>query len=157
MAKDLNTITISGNLVDDVDLRYTPSDLAVADFRIASNRPFKDGDEWDEKATFITVTVWRELAERVDEAFGKGDRVVVVGLLDLEQWENDDGDRRSMHKIVANTVQPMGRWGDFLGDDEEPAPRRKKRRKGKGRKRGSQRPSRSRRSTGEMDDDDIPF
>lgn len=159
MSKDINTITISGNLVADPEMRYTASDLAVTDLRIASNRPIQVDDGWDSKATFVTVTAWRDLAERVEEAFGKGDRVIVNGYLELDEWENDEGEARSRLKIVASNVQPMGKWGDFL-DGEEEAPKPKRRSNGRsskkgGRSSGSRRPRRSR--SDDMDVDDIPF
>lgn len=156
MAKDVNLLTISGNLTADPELRFTRNDTPVANFRIASNRPFRNGDdEWDEETTFVGVTAWQNLAERVDEAFTKGDRVLITGRLDLNQYETDDGDERSYLFITAENVQPMGRWGDFLDSEEEEKPKKKRKSNGRSSKKGSRRPKRSRND--DMDVDDIPF
>ena len=77
-------ITVVGNLVDDPELRFTPSGAAVANFRIASTpRTFdKQTNEWkDGEALFLSCSVWRQAAENVAESLQKGMRVVVQGNL----------------------------------------------------------------------------
>ena len=77
-------ITVVGNLVDDPELRFTPSGAAVANFRIASTpRTFdKQTNEWkDGDALFLSCSVWRQAAENVAESLQKGMRVVVQGRL----------------------------------------------------------------------------
>ena len=77
-------ITVVGNLVDDPELRFTPSGAAVANFRIAStSRTFdKQTNEWkDGDALFLSCAVWRQAAENVAESLTKGMRVVVQGRL----------------------------------------------------------------------------
>jgi single-strand DNA-binding protein len=102
-----NTVTIVGNMTRDPELRFTASGIAVTDFGVAWNTKDKDGNE---SVSFFDVTCWRDLAEHVAESLGKGLRVVVYGRLDQDTWENDDGDKRSKVKIIADEVAPSLRW-----------------------------------------------
>ena len=106
MAYD-NTVTIVGNMTRDPDLRFTASGIAVTDFGVAWNTKDKDGNE---SVSFFDVTCWRDLAEHVAESLGKGMRVVVYGRLEQDTWENDDGDKRSKVKVIADEVAPSLRW-----------------------------------------------
>jgi len=102
-------ITIVGNLVDDPELRFTPSGAAVANFRIASTpRTFdKQANEWkDGEALFLTCSVWRQAAENVAESLQKGMRVVVQGRLKSRQYETREGERRTVFEIDADEVGP---------------------------------------------------
>ena len=99
-------ITFSGNVVDEVQLRFTPSGAAVANFRVASTpRTFdKNTSTWvDGEATFLTVNVWRQQAEQVAETLQKGMRVVVVGALKPRSYEKD-GQKRTVFEIEAEDV-----------------------------------------------------
>jgi single-strand DNA-binding protein len=102
-------ITIVGNLVDDPELRFTPSGAAVANFRIASTpRTFdKQTNEWkDGDALFLTCSVWRQAAENVAESLQKGMRVVVQGRLKSRQYETREGEKRTVFEIDADEVGP---------------------------------------------------
>ena len=69
-------VTITGNLTDDPELRFTPNGTAVANFRLAVTARVKDGDSWrDGDTSFFRINVWRQLAEHVAESLSKGDRV----------------------------------------------------------------------------------
>lgn len=77
-------ITVVGNLVDDPELRFTPSGAAVAKFRVASTpRTFdRQTNEWkDGESLFLTCSVWRQAAENVAESLQRGMRVIVQGRL----------------------------------------------------------------------------
>ena len=90
-------ITVVGNLVDDPELRFTPSGAAVANFRIASTpRTFdRQSNEWkDGEALFLSCSVWRQAAENVAESLQKGMRVVVQGNLRSRQYETREGEKR---------------------------------------------------------------
>ena len=106
MAYD-NTVTIVGNMTRDPELRYTAKGVPVTDFGVAWNTKDKDGNE---SVSFFDVTCWRDLAEHVAESLGKGMRVVVYGRLEQDTWENDDGDKRSKVKVIADEVAPSLRW-----------------------------------------------
>ena len=102
-------ITVVGNLVDDPELRFTPSGAAVANFRIAStSRTFdKQSNEWkDGDALFLSCAVWRQAAENVAESLQKGMRVVVQGRLKSRQYETREGEKRTVFEIDVEEVGP---------------------------------------------------
>ena len=102
-------ITVVGNLVDDPELRFTPSGAAVANFRIASTpRTFdKQSNEWkDGDALFLTCSVWRQAAENVAESLQRGMRVVVQGRLKSRQYETREGEKRTVFEIDVDEVGP---------------------------------------------------
>lgn len=103
------TITIIGNLVDDPDLRFTPSGAAVASFRIASTpRTFdRQTNEWkDGESLFLTCSVWRQAAENVAESLQRGTRVIVQGRLKQRSYETREGEKRTVYEIDVDEVGP---------------------------------------------------
>jgi single-strand DNA-binding protein len=121
----LNRVFLMGNLTKDVELRYTPSGMAVTDLRLAVNERVKDGDSWTEKAIFLDVTVWGRQAETCDQYLAKGSPVMVEGRLQMDEWtDKQDGGKRSRLKVVANRVQFMGSPRDEDGRSSRPEPRR---------------------------------
>jgi single-strand DNA-binding protein len=108
MAGD-TVITLVGNLVDDPELRFTPSGAAVAKFRIASTpRRFdKQTNAWvDEEALFLTCNVWRQPAENVAESLQRGMRVIVQGRLRQRSYETKEGEKRTVYEIEVDEVGP---------------------------------------------------
>ena len=108
MAND-TTITIVGNLVDDPELRFTPSGAAVAKFRIASTPRYLDRqtNEWkDGEGLFLTVNIWRQMAENVAESLQRGMRVMVQGRLKQRSYETKEGEKRTVYEIEADEVGP---------------------------------------------------
>jgi single-strand DNA-binding protein len=106
-------ITVIGNLVDDPELRFTPSGAAVANFRIASTpRTFdRQTNEWkDGEALFLSCAVWRQAAENVAESLQKGMRVVVQGNLRSRQYETREGEKRTVFEIQVDEVGPSLRY-----------------------------------------------
>ncbi|MGL5826980.1 MAG: single-stranded DNA-binding protein [Nocardioides sp.] len=102
-------ITVVGNLVDDPELRFTPSGAAVANFRIASTpRTFdRQTNEWkDGDALFLSCSVWRQAAENVAESLVKGMRVVIQGRLRSRQYETREGEKRTVFEIEVDEVGP---------------------------------------------------
>lgn len=112
MAGD-TVITVIGNLVDDPELRFTPSGAAVANFRIASTpRTFdRQSNEWkDGEALFLSCAVWRQYAENVAESLTKGMRVIVQGRLKSRQYETREGEKRTAFEIDVEEVGPALRY-----------------------------------------------
>ena len=104
-------VTITGNLTDAPELRFTPNGNPVANFRLAVTARIKDGDTWrDGETSFFRVNVWRQLAEHVAESLSKGDRAVVIGRLKSRSWETPEGDKRSVVEVEADEVAPSLRW-----------------------------------------------
>ena len=102
-------ITVVGNLVDDPELRFTPSGAAVANFRIASTpRTFdRQTNEWkDGDALFLTCSVWRQAAENVAESLQRGMRVVVQGRLKQRSYETREGEKRTVVELEVDEVGP---------------------------------------------------
>jgi single-strand DNA-binding protein len=108
MAGD-TTITIVGNLVDDPELRFTPSGQAVAKFRLASTPRFLDKttNEWkDGEGLFLSCNVWRQYAENVAESLTRGMRVIVTGRLRQRTYETREGEKRTVYEIEVDDVGP---------------------------------------------------
>ena len=106
-----NNVTLIGNLVDDPELRFTPSGVAMAKIRLAVNRRWRGQDgEWQENTSFFTGTIWREQAEQVAESLQKGARVIVSGRLEQRSWETQEGDKRSVVEIQIDEIGPSLRW-----------------------------------------------
>ena len=107
MAQGDTSITLIGNLVDDPELRFTPSGAAVANFRIASTPRFLDKQtiEWkDGDSLFLQCHVWRQQAENCAESLMKGMRVIVVGRLKQRSYETKEGEKRTVYEIEADDV-----------------------------------------------------
>ena len=98
-------ITISGNLCDDPELRFTADGTAVARIRLASTDRYLDGGEWKDGATtFIDVNAWRRLGENAAEHLRRGQRVIVTGKLRMRSWEAQDGTKRTGYTIEASDI-----------------------------------------------------
>lgn len=146
---NLNKVFLMGNLTRDPEVRYIPSGAAVADLSLAVNERYKDRDsgEWREKPVFVDVTVWRRQAETCAQYLSKGSGVMIEGRLQLDQWENPEGQKRSKLKVLADRVQFLPTGGSKgasasqqsqTGEYEPRAPA------------GREEPP-------EVDDDDLPF
>jgi single-strand DNA-binding protein len=102
-------ITVVGNLVSDPELRYTPTGVAVANFRVASTpRTFdRQANEWkDGDSLFLTCNVWRQAAENVAESLQRGMRVVVQGRLHQRSYETREGEKRTVFEVEVDDVGP---------------------------------------------------
>ncbi|WFB08446.1 single-stranded DNA-binding protein [Streptomyces sp. LX-29] len=102
-------ITVVGNLVDDPELRFTPSGAAVAKFRVASTpRMFdRQTNEWkDGESLFLTCSVWRQAAENVAESLQRGMRVIVQGRLKQRSYEDREGVKRTVFELDVEEVGP---------------------------------------------------
>jgi single-strand DNA-binding protein len=109
MAAGDTVITIVGNLVDDPELRFTPSGAAVAKFRIASTPRYMDKqtNEWkDGESLFLSCNVWRQAAENVAETLQRGMRVIVSGRLKQRSYETKEGEKRTVYEIEVDEVGP---------------------------------------------------
>lgn len=110
MAANINTVTITGNLTRDPELRSTASGTSVANMRIAVNESTKDQatGEWTERANYFNVTVWGRQAEMCAQYLTKGRPVAIAGRLQWREWNDRDGNRRESVDIVADRVQFLG-------------------------------------------------
>lgn len=102
----LNRIMIVGNLTRDPELRYTSAGVPVANFKIASNKKYKDDlGNSKEDVCFIGIVAWQKLAESCSRFLKKGSAVLVEGELRSRFKENDDGTKRNLIEIRAFQVQ----------------------------------------------------
>jgi single-strand DNA-binding protein len=109
MAAGDTQITIAGNLVDDPELRFTPSGQPVAKFRVASTPRFldKNTNEWkDGDSLFLSCNVWRQAAENVAESLTRGTRVIVSGRLRQRSYETKEGEKRTVYEVEVDDVGP---------------------------------------------------
>lgn len=100
-------LTVVGNVVDEVELRFTPAGAAVAKFRIASTpRTFdKETNAWkDGQTLYLPVSVWRQQAEHCAESLAKGMRVVVQGRLSQRSYEDREGVKRTVFELEGDEV-----------------------------------------------------
>ena len=123
---NLNKVLLIGNLTRDPELRYIPSGTAVAEFGLAINNKWtgKDGQKHEE-VTFVDVTLWARQAELASEFLSKGRQVFIEGRLQLDQWQDKDGQKRSRLRVVGERMQflgaPSGKGGD-AGSEKAPPP-----------------------------------
>lgn len=109
MAAGDTNITMIGNLVDDPELRFTPSGAAVAKFRVASTPRYldKNTNEWkDGDSLFLQCQIWRQAAENVAESLTKGMRVILSGRLKQRTYETKEGEKRTVFEVEVDEVGP---------------------------------------------------
>lgn len=108
---NLNLVVLSGRLVADPELRYTPKGTAVCSFRIAVSRYYRDRDAggFKEETSFFNVVVWDRMAEMAGERLRKGSPVLIEGTLRSRSYETQDGNRRYVVEVVSRRLQFLER------------------------------------------------
>ena len=109
----LNHIVIMGRLARDPELRRTGSGVAVTSFRLAVDRDFAPKDGGERETDWIDCVAWRQTGEFVSKYFTKGRMAVVSGRLQIRNWTDKDGNKRSSAEVVAENVY----FGDSKRDD----------------------------------------
>jgi single-strand DNA-binding protein len=106
----LNKVLLIGNLTRDVEIRYSQGGLAIAKFGLAVNRRWKDRNtnEDREETLFVDINVFGRSAEIAHQYLSKGRQTLVEGRLVLEQWTDQNGQKRSRHSISAENIQFLG-------------------------------------------------
>lgn len=102
----MSTITITGNLAADPELRFTPTGKAVARLRVIEDQPRKTGEGWqDGEPNVYRVQVWEGQAENISESCARGDRVVVIGSVSTERWtDTESQETRTAQFVKAREV-----------------------------------------------------
>jgi len=104
-----NRVILMGNLTRDPQLRYLPSNTAVCDFGLATNRRWRDQEgNQREEVCFVDIEVFGKQAEVVNQYMAKGRPILVEGHLRFESWTGQDGQKRSKHRVVAEKFQFVG-------------------------------------------------
>lgn len=104
----LNRIILIGRLTRDPELRYTPQGVPVASFALAVDRPFAN-QQGQREADFIDCVAWRKLGETVGNHLTKGRLVAVEGRLQVRSYEAQDGTKRRVSEVVADSVRFLDR------------------------------------------------
>ncbi|MFT3686427.1 MAG: single-stranded DNA-binding protein [Phycisphaerales bacterium] len=165
MAGNFNQVLLMGNLTRDVELKYTPSNQAIANIGLAINRRYTTAQgEKKEDTTFVDCEAWGKTAETMAKYLSKGRPVFITGRLKLDQWEDKNGGgKRSKLKVVVEEFQFIDSGGggaaggsgggganrsaDYDNDGGAPAPRVQTRPQG--------RPAQH--AAPEINEEDIPF
>ena len=110
----LNHITLMGRLVRDPELRRTSSGIAVASFRIAVDRDYAPKDGGERKADFIDCVAWRSTGEFISKYFSRGRMIVVDGRLEMRDWTDKDGNKRTSAEVIVDNAY----FGDSKRDSD---------------------------------------
>jgi len=111
---DVNKVIIVGNLGRDPEIKYTQSNIPVANFSVATTESWKDKNtgEWQEKTEWHRVVAWRYLAEKAERTLRKGKQVFVEGKLETRKWTGQDGNDHYTTEIIARDLMVLGRKDD---------------------------------------------
>ncbi len=116
---NLNSILIEGNLVKDPLFKTTPKGTPVCTFALASNRYYKQDNEYAQETSFFDVETWNRLAENCENLGRKGRGVRVVGRLKQDRWNDPEGKMQSRVKIVAEHVEFRPDFKKSKGERQE--------------------------------------
>lgn len=101
---NLNQVVLAGHLAGAPELRYTPKGTAISQFSVATNETYEQNGEKKEIVTFVDVTAWAGMAEKVAK-YAKGQAVYVVGKLRKDSWEDKQtNQKRYKLYVVADVV-----------------------------------------------------
>jgi len=118
---DYNKVLLMGRLTRDVELKYTTSNMAVANIGLAVGRRYKtkEGETRDE-TTFVDCEAWGRTAEVMNQYLSKGRPVFIEGRLRLDQWQDKDGSKRSRLKVVIESFEFIDSKRDAAGESGGP-------------------------------------
>ncbi|MBY0752447.1 single-stranded DNA-binding protein [Streptococcus sp. 2018037] len=100
----INNVVLVGRLTRDAELRYTPSNVAVATFTLAVNRPFKN-ENGEREADFINCVIWRQAAENLANWAKKGALIGITGNIQTRHYDNQQGQRVHVTEVVVSSFQ----------------------------------------------------
>ena len=103
----MNKVFLIGRLTRDPELRYTGSNLPVATFSLAVNRPFS-GQNGEREADFINIVVWRKQAENCKNYLNQGSQVAIEGRIQVRNYDDQNGQKRYVTEVVADNVEFLG-------------------------------------------------
>lgn len=102
----INNVVLVGRLTRDPELRYMPSNVAVATFSLAVNRNFKDANG-ERETDFINCVIWRQQAENLANWAKKGALIGITGRIQTRSYENQQGQRVYVTEVVAENFQML--------------------------------------------------
>ncbi|MDD5399850.1 MAG: single-stranded DNA-binding protein [Sulfurimonas sp.] len=107
-----NKVILVGNLTRDIELRYSQGGMGIASTGLATSRKFTVNGEKKEEVCFIDITFFARSAEIANQYLRKGSKILVEGRLNFDQWVDQNGQKRSKHSVVVETMQMLDSKGD---------------------------------------------
>lgn len=117
----MNKVFLIGNLTRDPELTTTASGVSVCRFAIAVNRSYTSSDG-ERQTDFFNITAWRDLGERVAQYQHKGSKVAVAGSIQMRNYEDNQGVRRTAVDIIAQDVEFLSPKGTAEDGSSDSAP-----------------------------------
>ena len=133
----MNKVILIGNIASDPESRTTQSGIAQCSFRLAVQRRFK-GQNGEKETDFLPIVCWRQTAEFAQKYLAKGRKVAVEGSIQTRSYDAQDGSKRYVTEIIANSVEAVGSREDGAQSAQKPAQNRQD-------------------EFTEVDDDELPF
>ncbi len=141
-----NKVLLLGNLTRDPQLSYTPNQVAVVDFGLATNRRWTGPDGAQREETcFVDCRAFGRLAENINKYMTKGRAILIEGRLTFDSWTAQDGTRRSKHRVTVENFQFLPGTADSVSDQNNRSSARDAL--------GNEQPTGAR----DVTEDDIPF
>ena len=110
-----NKVILVGNLTRDIELRYSQAGMGIANTAIATTRKYTSNGEKKEEVCFVDITFFARSAEVANQYLRKGSKILVEGRLNFDQWVDQNGQKRSKHSVVVETMQMLDSKGDNQG------------------------------------------
>ena len=107
-----NKVILVGNLTRDIELRYSQGGMGIASTSLATSRKFTVNGEKKEEVCFVDITFFARSAEIANQYLRKGSKILVEGRLNFDQWVDQNGQKRSKHSVVVETMQMLDSKGD---------------------------------------------
>ena len=117
-----NKVILVGNLTRDIELRYSQAGMGIANTALATSRKFTSNGEKKEEVCFVDITFFARSAEIANQYLRKGSKILVEGRLNFDQWVDQNGQKRSKHSVVVETMQMLDSKGDNQGGGGYNAP-----------------------------------
>lgn len=145
----MNKVILIGNLASDPESRTTQSGIAQCSFRLAVQRRFK-GANGERETDFLPVVCWRQTAEFAQRYLAKGRKVAVEGSIQTRSYDAQDGSKRYVTEIIADSVEAVGGREDGAQNAQNAQNVQNAR--------GAQKPAQNRQDGfTEVNDDELPF
>lgn len=107
-----NKVILVGNLTRDIELKYSQGGMGIANTAIATSRKFTHNGEKKEEVCFVDITFFARSAEVANQYLRKGSKILVEGRLNFDQWVDQNGQKRSKHSVVVETMQMLDSKSD---------------------------------------------
>ena len=121
MSRGVNKVILVGNLGKKPDMKYTQSNVAVANFSIATSEEWRDKESGDKKTKteWHNVVFFGKLAEIAEQYLDKGSQVYIEGKLETSTWKDESGNDRKTTKVLGQELTMLGSRGDSSGSAYE--------------------------------------